>query len=60
MSGIQGYKEKAVLLNAFFALVFNAKSSCPQDTQFLELESSDRELSEAPIIQKEIVTCCAN
>lgn len=40
----------------FFTSVFSIKTSCPQDTQLLELEAGDWEMSEAPIIQEEMVS----
>jgi len=45
---------KAEVLNAFFALVFNSKTSCSLDTQPPDLE--DREQNEALIIQGEMAS----
>lgn len=42
-------EEKAEVLKAFFASVFNSKTSCPQGTQ-------DGEQNETLIIQSEIVS----
>jgi len=49
-------EEKAGVLYAAFASVFNSKTSCSQGTQPAELEDRDREQNEAPIIQGEMVS----
>ncbi|KAK4827457.1 hypothetical protein QYF61_018178 [Mycteria americana] len=49
-------EEKAEVLNAFFASVFNSKTSCCPGTQPLELQDRDGEQNEAPIIQGEMVS----
>ncbi|KAK4822040.1 hypothetical protein QYF61_006953 [Mycteria americana] len=49
-------EEKAEVHNAFFASVFNSKTSCPPGTQSPELEERDREQNEAHIIQGEMVS----
>ncbi|KAK4824953.1 hypothetical protein QYF61_021641 [Mycteria americana] len=49
-------EEKAEVLNAFLASVFNGKTSCSWGTQPPELEERDREQKEAPIIQGEMVS----
>ena len=49
-------EEKAEVLNAFFAVVFNSKTRCSQGTQPPELEDRDGEQNEAPIIQGEMVS----
>ncbi|KAF1544809.1 hypothetical protein FQV19_0013932, partial [Eudyptula minor] len=48
-------EEKAEVLNAFFASVFNSQTSYPQGIQPPELEDRDGEQDEAPIIQEEAV-----
>ncbi|KAK4825063.1 hypothetical protein QYF61_023067 [Mycteria americana] len=49
-------EEKDKILNAFFASVFNSKTSCSLGTQPPELEDRDGEQNEAPIIQGEMVS----
>ncbi|KAK4817538.1 hypothetical protein QYF61_019456 [Mycteria americana] len=49
-------EEKAEVLNAFFASVFNSRASCSLGTQPLELEDRDGDQNGAPIIQGEMVS----
>ncbi|KAK4821972.1 hypothetical protein QYF61_006171, partial [Mycteria americana] len=49
-------EEKAEVLNAFFALVFNSRANCTLGTQPLELEDRDGDQNGAPIIQGEMVS----
>ncbi|KAK4812034.1 hypothetical protein QYF61_026172 [Mycteria americana] len=49
-------EEKAEVLNAFFASIFNIKTSFSLGTQPPELEDRDGEQNEAPIIQGEMVS----
>ncbi|KAK4814395.1 LOW QUALITY PROTEIN: hypothetical protein QYF61_018154 [Mycteria americana] len=49
-------EEKSEVLNAFFASVFNSKTSCSPGTQPPEMEDRDGHHNEAPIIQGEMVS----
>ncbi|KAK4831532.1 LOW QUALITY PROTEIN: hypothetical protein QYF61_018134, partial [Mycteria americana] len=49
-------EEKAEVLNAILASVFNSKSSCSWGTQPPQLEDREGEQKEAPIIQGEMVS----
>ncbi|KAK4827998.1 LOW QUALITY PROTEIN: hypothetical protein QYF61_022775 [Mycteria americana] len=49
-------EEKAEILNASFAAVFNGKNNCSRGTQPTELEDRDGEQNEAPIIQGAMVS----
>ncbi|KAK4817892.1 LOW QUALITY PROTEIN: hypothetical protein QYF61_002061 [Mycteria americana] len=48
-------EEKAEVLNAFFASVFNSETSYPQGIQSPELEDRDREQNKPPIIKDKAV-----
>ncbi|KAK4816305.1 hypothetical protein QYF61_014603 [Mycteria americana] len=49
-------EEKAEVLNAFFASVFNSRANCSLGTQPLELEDTDGDQNGAPIIQGKMVS----
>ncbi|KAK4829727.1 hypothetical protein QYF61_006188 [Mycteria americana] len=49
-------EEKAEVLNAVFASVFNSRANCSLGTQPLELEDRDGDQNGAPIIQGETVS----
>ncbi|XP_054053995.1 lymphocyte function-associated antigen 3 isoform X1 [Rissa tridactyla] len=48
-------EEKAEILNAFFASVFNSQTSYPQGVQLLGLEDKNGEQDNPPVIQEEVV-----
>lgn len=52
---VTGVEEKVEILNALFAPVLNIRISCPQDTQLPEVEVVYGQMSEAPIIQEEMI-----
>lgn len=47
-------EERAEVLNAFIAAIFNNKTSCSQGIQLPELEEVGGEQNEVPIIQREV------
>ncbi|KAK4831851.1 hypothetical protein QYF61_019679 [Mycteria americana] len=49
-------EEKAEVLNAFFASVFNSRANCSLGTQSSELEDRDGDQNGGPIIQGEMVS----
>jgi len=48
-------EEKAEVLNAFFASVFNSQTSYSQDSQPPELENRNGQQNKHPVIQEEVV-----